>query len=248
MVACKIINLLQSTQVMTTDRNFLLIRNYDLWAQLTDEEYDELNLMHHFIVANKGDYIYFDSHHLNKLYFIKEGHIKIGFIDDKGNEIIKEIINKGEIFGQFSLERNNLNGEFAQAHKADVSLCAFSIEDFEKLLKQKPLMAIKYSKQVGHKLRNAEFRLLNMLNNDVRSRLLGFFYQLAKQSGYDGEAQSFSLDNFLTHDEIARLIGSARQTVTTFINQLEEEGLVKISRREISIPDVKKLQKLVIVT
>ncbi len=233
---------------MNSDEKLLLIRNYDLWCQLNDEEYDELNIVHHFIEAKKGDYIYFDSHHLNKLYFVKDGYIKIGYIDENGDEIIKEIIREGELFGQFALERNNLNGEFAKAYKGNVSLCAFSIEDFEKLLKKKPELAIKYSKQVGEKLRRAEFRLVTMLNKDVRSRLLAFFYHLAIVDGYDGTMASWSLDNFLTHDDIAKLIGSTRQTVTTFINQLEEEGLLKISRKKILIPDVKKLQQLVVVT
>ena len=233
---------------MNSEENFLLLRNYDLWCQLSDDEYDELNIAHHFIEAKKGDYIYFDSHHLNKIYFVKDGYIKIGYIDEKGEEIIKEIIKEGEIFGQFALEKNNLNGEFARAYKGDVSLCAFTIEDFEKLLKKRPDLAIKYSKQVGEKLRRAEFRLITMLNKDVRSRLLAFFYNLAIMDGYDGSTLSHTTNNFLTHDDIAKLIGSARQTVTSFINQLEEEGLLKISKKKISIPDVKKLQQLVVVT
>jgi CRP/FNR family transcriptional regulator len=233
---------------MSDDGKFLLLRNYDLWCHLSDEEYEELNVAHHFIEAKKGDYIYFDSHHLNKLYFVKDGHIKIGFIDDEGNEIIKEIISEGEIFGQFSLEKNNLYGEFARAYKGNVSLCAFSIEDFEKILKKKPELAIRYSKQVGDKLRRAEFRLINMLNKDVRSRLLAFFYHLAILNGYDGMEGSFSINNFLTHEDIGKLIGSTRQTVTTFANQLEEEGLLKISRKKILLPDMKKLHQSVIVT
>ncbi len=233
---------------MPDEEKFMLLRNYDLWCNLSDEEYDELNLVHHFIEAKKGDYIYFDSHHLNKLYFVKGGYIKIGYIDDEGNEIIKEIIKEGEIFGQFSLERNNLNGEFAKAYKGNVSLCAFSIEDFEKLLKKKPDLAIKYSKQVGQKLRRAEFRLLNMLNKDVRSRLLAFFYNLAIADGYNGENGTYSINNFLTHEDIAKLIGSARQTVTTLINQLEDEGLISINRKKITLPDAKKLEQLVMVT
>lgn len=233
---------------MGTDEKFLLLRNYDLWCHLSDEEYEELNIAHHFIEAKKGDYIYFDSHHLNKLYFLKEGFIKIGFIDDKGNEVIKEIISEGEIFGQFSLEKNNLNGEFARAYKSNVSLCSFTIEDFEILLKKKPELAVKYSKLVGKKLQRAEFRLMNMLNKDVRSRLLAFFYHLAIKNGYNSTAESFFLDNFLTHEDIAKLIGSTRQTVTTFLNQMEDEGLLKITRKKIFIPDVKKIQQLVIVT
>jgi CRP/FNR family transcriptional regulator, cyclic AMP receptor protein len=230
------------------EKKFLLIRNYDLWCHLNDDDYDELNIMHHFIEAKKDDFIYFDSHHLNKLYFIKDGYIKIGFIDENGNEIIKEIIQEGELFGQFALEKNSLNGEFARAYKKDVSLCAFTIDDFEKLLQKRPELSVKYSKLVGKKLRRAEFRLISMLNKDTRSRLLAFFYHLIMKNGYDGTQVSYSMDNFLTHDDIAKLIGSARQTVTTFINQLEEEDLLKFSRKKILIPDTKKLEQLAIVT
>lgn len=233
---------------MTHDKKFLLLRNYDLWCHLSDEEYEELHVAHHFVEAKKGEYIYFDSRHLNKLYFLKEGHIKIGFIDEEGNELIKEIISEGEIFGQFALEKNNLHGEFARAYKGDVSLCAFSIEDFEELLKKKPDLAVKYSKLVGAKLRRAEFRLVNMLKKDVRSRLLAFFYHLANRNGYDGTAESYTMDNFLTHEDISKLIGSTRQTVTTFANLLKEEGLLQISRKKILIPNMKKLQQLVMVT
>ena len=125
------------------DDKWLLIRNYDLWANLSDEEYDELNIVHNFIEAHKGDYIYFEAFHHNKLYFVKEGYIRIGYIDDSGREVIREIIQKGELFGQITLEKSSLNGEFAQAYKSEVSLCAFSIEDFQKLLQKKPEAAAK---------------------------------------------------------------------------------------------------------
>lgn len=233
---------------MEENSKFLLLRNYDLWCHLSDEEYDELNVAHHFIEARKGDYVYFDSHHLNKLYFLKDGYIKIGYVDDEGNEIIKEIIKKGEIFGQFALEKDNLNGEFAMAYKGAVSLCAFTIDDFEKLLRKRPELAIKYTKQVGEKLRKAEFRLVNILNKDVRFRLLAFYYHLAMMEGGHESMPSFSFANFLTHEDVAKLIGSARQTVTTILSQLEAEGLLKISRKKIIIPDLKKLRQLAIVT
>lgn len=226
---------------MSADQKWLLIRNYDLWAHLTDEEYDELNIVHNFIEARKGDYIYFEAFHHNKLYFVKEGYIRIGYIDDSGREIIREIIQKGELFGQITLEKNSMNGEFAQAYKNGVSLCAFSIEDFQKLLQKKPALALKYSKQVGAKLRHIENRLLNLLNKDVKTRLVHFLWQLAQKHTVPS-SNTTCIPNYLTHEDIANLIGSSRQTVTTLINELVSEGMITYNRNEICFPDVKKIQ------
>jgi CRP/FNR family cyclic AMP-dependent transcriptional regulator len=226
---------------MSADQKWLLIRNYDLWSQLSDEDYDELNIVHNFIEARKGDYVYFEAFHHNKLYFVKDGYLRIGYIDDSGREVIKEVIQKGELFGQITLEKNSLNGEFAQAYKGDVSLCAFSIDDFQNLLQKKPALALKYSKQVGNKLRQIENRLVNLLNKDVKTRLINFLLQLA-QKHMTEPANAIRIPNYLTHEDIANLIGSSRQTVTTIINELSAEGLLTWNRTEICFPDVKKIQ------
>lgn len=230
---------------MTADSKMLLIRNYDLWCHISDQEYQDLDLVHHFIEAKKGEYIYFEAFNHNKLYFIKEGYIRIGCIDEAGNEVVKEIIRKGELFGQFTLEKNNLNGEFAQAYKSDVSLCAFNIADFEKLLSQKPEIALKYTKQVGNKLRNFQNRLVNLLNKDVKTRLLNFFWQLLQLNLTDTADEACCIPNYLTHEDIAHLIGASRQTVTTMINELAAEQTISYNRQQICFPDVKKIQKLV---
>ena len=233
---------------MSIDEKMLLIRNYDLWCDIADDEYEELNVVHNYIEAKKGDYIYFEAFNHNKLYFIKEGYIRIGYIDNEGNEIVKEIIQQGEVFGQFTLEKSNLNGEFAQAYKADVSLCAFNIEDFEKLLNRKPAIALKYTKQVGNKLRNIQNRLVNLLNKDVKTRLLNFLWQLVQFKIADTRPDGVCIPNYLTHEDIAHLIGSSRQTVTTMINELSAAGILSYNRQKICFLDVKKIQKLVTVS
>lgn len=229
---------------MPTDDKLLLIRQYDLWAHVSDEEYEELNVVHNFIEAKKGEYVYFEAFHHNKLYFIKEGHVRIGYINENGQEVIREIIEKGQVFGQITLERNNMQGEFAQAYKQDISLCAFTIESFQQLLSRKPELALKFSKQIGSKLRTIENRLLGLLNKDVRTRLIGFLAQLVAQHREEVTDGSLRIGNYLTHEDIAQLIGASRQTVTTLINDLTAQGLLSFSRQEIFFPDVKYLQKL----
>jgi len=230
---------------MSLDDKTILIRNFNLWSHLSDDEYEELNVVHNFIEIAKDDYVYFEAFHHNKLYFIKEGYIRIGHISEDGIEVIREIIQKGELFGQITLEKSNLNGEFAKAYKSDVSLCAFTIDDFNKLLRKKPELALKYSRQVGNKLRVIENRLVNLLNKDVKTRLQHFLWQLIQTNHGEETDEGFCIANYLTHEDIAHLIGSSRQTVTTILNELASEGVLIYKRQAICFPDVKSLQKRV---
>ena len=228
---------------MSIEDKLFLIRNFNLWSHLTDEEYEELNLVHRFMEAEHGEFIYFSPEHLDKLFFIKEGYIRLGFINEKGETVIREIIREGEIFGQFSLQRNRVPGEFAQAHRSKVSLCAFNISDFEKILSRKPQLAVRFSKQVGQRLQHAESRLMNLLNKDVRTRLVGFLLQLVGNHMPSDHGNAVQMENFLTHEDVARMIASSRQTVTALINELQTSGLLTWDRSFIRVPDVKKLQK-----
>lgn len=227
---------------MPATEQLLLIRRHDFFAQLTNDDYESLNILHNFKEAKKNEYIYFEAHQHRNLYFVKDGFVKIGYYDKEGNEVIKEIIGSGDIFGQVTLEEKNLEGEFAQAYKADVSLCMFRVEEFTKLLERKPQLAIRFTQQVGSKLNRLEFRMINLLQRDVRSRLLYFFYTVMQQYKNFMHGNCFTMPNFLTHDDVARLIGSSRQTVTTMLSILEQEGLITFSRQQIHIVDVKKMQ------
>ncbi len=231
------------TETNSYDSKLLLIRGFDIFAHITDEEYNELDLVHNFIEAADGEYIYFPFQNNDKLYFTKTGFIKLGYIDEQGNEIIKEVIQKGEIFGQLTLEKDNAQDEFARAYKSNVSLCAFTMEDFLHLLQRKPDMAIAFSFHLGSKLRKVENRLLNILNKDVKSRVVQLLLQLAADH-HSIKENTAVIEKFLTHDDIAKLIGSSRQTVTTTLNQFEKQKLITISRKQISINDISSFRKI----
>ncbi len=225
------------------DSTLLLLRGFDIFQHITEEEYEELALVHNYVEAASGAYIYFPHQNRNKLYFAKDGFIKLGYIDEAGNEVIKEIIQKGEVFGQLTLEKNNDQDEFAQAYKSDVSLCAFTMEDFVRILQRKPEMAIAFSFHLGNKLRKVENRLLNILNKDVKSRLAQLLLQLARDKNTVVN-NTTAIDKFLTHEDIAKLIGSSRQTVTTTLNQFEKEKIISTTKKEILINDVAGLKKI----
>jgi CRP/FNR family transcriptional regulator len=214
---------------------------------MEDEVFDSMELVHHFKETPKNEYIYFEAHLLNALYFLKEGYVKIGYYDKEGREVIKEIIGRGDVFGQITLLPNNLDGEFAQAHKSDVSLCMFRVQDFEKLLQHHPPIALKFTRQLGQKMLRVENRMVNLLQKTVPDRLTHFFILLTRQFPDYLKENVFEMPNIFTHEEIARLIGSSRQTVTTLVNGMEDAGLIKFDRNIFRITDVKKMLNIKIV-
>ena len=99
--------------------------------------------------------------------------------------------------------------------------------------------------QVGSKLRVIENRLVNLLNRDVKTRLLNFLWQFIRANSSSAPESSVRIPNYLTHEDIAHLIGASRQTVTTLLSELTAEGIILYTRQELYFPDVKKLQKLI---
>ena len=75
---------------------------------------------------------------------------------------------------------------------------------------------------------------------DVKTRFALFLKDWAMKEG-SGEDKDITIKNYLTHNDIAGLICSTRQTVTLLFNELKNLGLIDYTRSEIVVHDVKKL-------
>ena len=219
--------------------NSFILKKFPLFSDLSDEEYVQLDVSDNYKEVKKGEYIYFEAYQHRNIYFIKTGHIRLGYIDKEGKKIIKDVLRPGDFFGQVSLKKEDLNGEFAQAIRGDISLCSFTLDSFNSLLASKPKLALRYSKISGLRIRRFENRVENILRNDVKTRLRLFLYQLradvvdsAKRVG-----REICIPNYLTHEEVAQLIGTSRQTVTTLLNLFEEEKICIFKRKELCFFD-----------
>jgi CRP/FNR family transcriptional regulator, cyclic AMP receptor protein len=223
--------------------SLLILKQYQLFEKLSPVEYEALTVLDNYREAKPGEFIYFEAFQHQLIYFIKTGYIRLGYLDDAGQRITKDILGPGDFFGQIALEKTNLNGEFAQAFKKTVSLCSFTIDHFSKLLNNRPDMALKYSKLIGLRMKRFENRLINILHKDVKTRLIGFLRQLLQDAVKPQilDNHKVVISNYLTHEEMAHLIGTSRQTVTTLLKEFEDRGICICSRKEITFPNVKRL-------
>lgn len=226
------------------ESRYWYLRDHQLFRNLDSAELKQICVITNFKTAKKSEIIYFAHDETNRVYLLKKGVIKIVELDADGNETVKEVIQKGDLFGQITLDETDMD-EFAVALSDTVTVCSFKIEDFEKVIQQNPSLAVKFTKLIGLRFRRLENRYSNLMFKDVRTRLLLFLEEWAEKEGTT-TPEGITLKNYLTHQDLAGLICSTRQTVTQLFSEFKHNGLLDYNRTTIIIPDVKQLRKLTV--
>jgi CRP/FNR family transcriptional regulator, cyclic AMP receptor protein len=213
---------------------FWYLRNHQIFSQLSDVEVQQLCIMSGFKNGYKNETIYFSDEPLNRIYILKRGMIKICAQDEKGNEIIKDIIKEGDVFGELSLSITGNSHEYAKVISDEVSICSFKVNDFEDVISNNPSISLRYNKMLGDKLRKLENRYQNLVFKDVKSRLKIFLNEWAQTEGKKTD-MGIEIHNYLTHQDLAEIICSTRQTVTQLLGELVKEELLSYTRSKIML-------------
>jgi CRP/FNR family transcriptional regulator len=193
-----------------------------------------------FKKANKGEIIYFSNSDVPRIFLLKKGSIKIVAVDEEGNETIKDIIQKGDLFGELTLENDAQSNEYAKVLSDDVAICSFLMSDFENLLLQNPGLALSYTKFVGLKMKRIKNSYANLISKDAKTRLYQFLKDWAEREGKRTD-NKVVIENYLTQNDIAQIICTSRQTATQLLNEMETKDLLVYNRKEIIITDITKL-------
>ncbi len=225
---------------MYDELKYWYLRDHKLFWTLSMSQIKQLCIITGFKKANKGDIIYFSSSDLPRIYLLKKGNIKIVSVDEEGNETIKEILQKGDLFGELSLENDGDVNEYAKVLTDEVSICSFLLSDFEDLLVRNPSLALSYTKFLGLKMKRFKNNYSNLVSKDARTRLISFIKDWAEREGIQ-EGKKYTISNYLTQTDIAQIICTSRQTATLLLNELEEKNLIYYNRKEIIIDDISKL-------
>lgn len=188
----------------------------------------------HFKSYKKGETIYFTGDSANTLYLIASGKVRILNYTESGEEIVKAILSRGEMFGELALLGEEERNEIAQSMEEGTTLCPVHTDDIHNLMKDNKEFSFSIYKWLGLRLRKMERRIVNLVFKDVRERLVDFIKELAQEKG-EKKGEKIVIEHFYTHKNIANLIGTSRQTVTTTLNELRDEGLISFDRKSITI-------------
>ena len=215
-------------------------RRVQIFSGLGTEEMTRIATHARSLRKERGEFIYMPGDRAELVYILKRGRVKLSVLAETGKEIAIDIIQPGEIFGEFALVDESPRSNMAQALD-DVLMWVFSKHDFTQLLTTQPKLAMSYIKLVGDRRRRMEKKLSDITSKAVSGRICELLHELATGSA---EIETVFHDYLvpLTHHDVASLIGAARQTTTTVLNDLERRGIIELGRGWIRVKRLKELQ------
>jgi CRP/FNR family transcriptional regulator/CRP/FNR family cyclic AMP-dependent transcriptional regulator len=167
------------------------------------------------------------------MYVIREGRVKVTKASDDGREKIMNFLEKGSFFGDMAL----LTGEVRSASVKTLEptrLLALSRRDFIDILRQSPDLALAVIEELTNRLRETNEQASSLSFQGVKERTRGLFERIAQPDPARGHRR---MTPALTHQQIADMIGTSRETVTRAVKQLKEEGWLDQAGKRYVIPD-----------
>jgi CRP-like cAMP-binding protein len=218
---------------------------------ITDKDRDRERIAEELAKAGKQNYegrfyekdeiVYQPGDIDNSVYYIKEGKVKLAYLDESGRKLTLDILSQGEIFGEMVLIGQRQRELLAQVLQ-DARIYEIEKGQFLELMEREPWLALKILELFGQRTREIEQKLEDLVFKDIPTRLSRQLLKLIEEHG-ERTAEGVQINFKITHKELADMIGSARENTTSALNLLEREGILDKRRYRIIIKDEDKLKE-----
>jgi CRP/FNR family transcriptional regulator len=219
------------------------LKRINLFHCLSSEELDRLGELAQHRSYQRRQIIFDPQERGAAIYLLKQGRVKLSRFDERGKELTLAILEEGEFFGEEALLGEERRLGYAEALD-DVKLCRVPVGEFERLMGENSELSMAVSKQLGGRLLGAQTQFETLAFRDVTERLAAALVQLAERNGSQEENGGIRIDLQLTHQEIASLVASTRETTTTLLGKLKRDGLIRAAGRFLVVQDLEALRAL----
>ncbi len=182
--------------------------------------------------------IYFPDDPCDYAYWVREGRVRITRVSRENRELTFCHLVSGDVFGEECLGDVARRNNYAEAMDA-TTLFLMRSDDFRRIAGEEAEFARSIARSTGRRLAQMEQLLCEMAFQSVRSRVAAGILRL-----YHRDAGGEEAILRVTHQELANLVGSTRETTTAVLHELREHGVIKIANRRLTVVNPIGLQNL----
>jgi len=187
--------------------NYLKEQNYPILSDYVEE-----------ITVKRNEYIYRPPFADNFIYEIVSGAIKLGSYSESGEEFVYDVIRTGDFFGNLKY----LNGQFFEYSKSLIStdIRIYDLKFFKKQVTENPKLAEWFISYIVKRWCISE-KKLGKINERGTDEKLQYLMQSLDMLVYDTNKKEHLLFHLLTQKDLADLMGTTRQTISTMLKKLD---------------------------
>lgn len=169
------------------------------------------------------------------IFIINGGRVKCSKVTRDGKELTLAYRGAGELFGELAVLDANPREEMAEAMK-NAMITEIPREVFEALLLEDPALCFRFTRTVGRRRRQLETKIEHLVFRDVQAKLAALLLELGEEYGQEVE-DGLQIGVKITHQEMANLIGSTRETISLTLAQFKKRGLLDMRGRSVVLLD-----------
>jgi len=209
------------------------LRNVQLFDCLEDDQIRALSNLTFTRKFSKGAIIILAQEEGDTLFIIEKGQAKVSLYHEDGRELILSVLGEGDVFGELAL----LDGRPRSANvlaMRDTQLLMLRRHDLLQLITEVPQIGVALLEELATRLRRSDGQVEGLALLSVANRVAKTLLLLATDHGVV-KPQGILLRDRPTHQHLANMTGTTRETVTRVLKQLEEQGYIAVNGREILI-------------
>ena len=178
----------------------------------------------------RGQAIFQEGNKPFGVFCLNEGKVKVTKLGSEGKEQIVRLAKPGDTMGYRALLSDTRYSASAVAVE-DTKVCFIASEDFNQLIAKNYLVAKDMMRMLSNALADAEISIAQLATKPVRERLAEALLLLRKVYGKPNEEFTIAL----SRDDLASLVGTAKETAIRFLSELKDEGVVSTQGSNITI-------------
>lgn len=217
-----------------------ILKQVPLLSSLSDTELESILNLSHTKKCLKETIILLEEEDGDTLFIILGGKVKVSNFSESGKEVIFSILGPGDFFGEMSLLDGKPRSATVTAIE-DAELRLIRRSDFRKAMEKHPRIAFQLLEELTSRLRKADQRIESLAILDVTGRVAGILLQLGEERGVQSSS-GLLIKARPTHQEMANMVGTTRETVTRVLKQLEQKNYLSMSGKDIVIHDTDRLR------
>ncbi len=206
-----------------------------VFRDLNSKELEEVDRISTVRTCPQGKVLYIPGETGEVLFILKQGRVNIYRINQEGKKLVIGSIAPGSVFGEMSLIGQAMHDTFAEAAE-DCALCVMSQSDLERVLLSKPRVALRFMELMALRLHEVEERMESVAFKSVPARLAAYLLQLAEQSD--------CVIRGVSHQDLADMVGTYRETVTRILNEFRSDGCIDLGRLRLTVLRPEALQDI----